>query len=445
MFDEVRKTVAEIAARLRIDDFEIQLSRTDNTGFDIEQRDLTISAQVGITSLGLRLMKKGKITYAFSTEFDKPSLSHVIEVSLANLQPTKLPGFALIPTGLSWDRGDSKIAELVEKPKAFRDLLTTMVKTAWDKGKGKFERLNGGGGVSTGESWVWTAHSPEPAYSRSTAFSASVNLDSRDFEFLVARKLPAGFSIEGLGARVARRLPVKNVNPSDLGVKGKEIDVIVHPICLQSLFKNIISEHLYASNKLTGMSKYSVNNKIASSKVTIADDATHPDLLSAAPTDHEGVPSRRSVFVKKGIFNSFLYDRETAAMDKTDSTSSGMRRPVLAEDLYEAPVRPSLRALVMEPGTVKLTDMIKGIKKGVLLKMLLGIHTADKVSGSFSNTAFMSYVIRNGKLAAATEPGAWAMKGNALELLENITAISSERFLTGSALLPWVKTKLYVG
>jgi len=145
------------------------------------------------------------------------------------------------------------------------------------------------------------------------------------------------------------------------------------------------------------------------------------------------------------VFESFLYDAETAILDKTQSTGSGMRRPVLAEDTFEAPVRPSLRALVIEPGKTKLADMMKGIKKGLLLKFLLGIHTADKVSGAFSNTAYMSYVIENGKLTATTEPGTWAVKGNALELLSNISAISQERLMTGSALLPWIKTKLNVG
>lgn len=445
MFEGIRKTIEKIAARHKVDDFEILLSRGDSTSFDIEQRDLTISSEVGIATLGLRLMKRGKLTYASSTAFDESSLEHVISAALTNLQPTALEGFVSIPAGLSWDRADKRVTELVVKPKALRDLLASMVATTWERGKGRFERLNGGGGVSAGEGWVWTAKSSEPAYSQGTAFQVNVNLDSRDFEFLVGRKLPKVSQIENLGVKVARRLPKKILKPADIGLKGKHADVILHPMCLSGIFSTLVAEHIYASNKLSGLSRYKSGEKLASVSVTIYDDATHPDLLSSAPTDHEGTPSVKIPVFQKGIFTSFLYDAETAVLDKSRSTGSGMRRPVLAEDTFEAPVRPTLRALLMEPGKVKLKDMITSVKKGVFLKFLLGLHTADKVTGAFANTAFVSYVIENGKFVATCEPGTWAMRGNALELLKNITAISSERMNLGSALLPWVKTRLYVG
>lgn len=445
MFSDIRKSIEKIAVKYKIDDFEIALSRGDETSFDIEQRDLTISSEVGVAAMGMRLMKRGKLTYASTTVFDEASLEHVIEAALTNLQPTALKGFAVIPEGLSADMADPNVAELVAKPKALRDLLDRTVKATWDKGKGKFERLNGGGSVSSEKNWMFTGHSSEPAYHRSTSFFAHIDLDSRDFEFLVGRKLPRASKIENLGVTVARRLPKKSVKPADIDVKGKELDAIIHPMCLQGIFTTLVAEHIYASNKLAGLSKYRVGRELAASNITVYDDATHPELLSTAPTDNEGVVSQLNVIFDKGVFKTFLYDLETAVLDKKHSTGSGMRRPVLAEEVHEAPVRPTLRGLVMEPGKVKLADMITSVKKGVFLKFLLGLHTADKVTGAFANTAFMSYVIENGKLTATCEPGTWAIRGNALELLKNITAISAERFNMGGALLPWVKTRLSVG
>jgi PmbA protein len=445
MFDEVLKSVKNAAAKHKVDDFEMLLSRGDNTSFNIEQRDMSLSSLVSNATLGLRLMKRGKLTYAMTTSFDQSSIDKVVEAALTNLQPTSLPGFVHIPAGLVSERVDPSIARLLDKPKGLRDMMAEMVTKTFEAGKDRFVRLNGGGGISVGEQWVFTARSEEPSYSRASSFGASVHLDSRDFEFITSRKLPSSAKITSMGAKLARRLRSKNLKPSDVGLKGKKVDVILHPMCLQSLLNTLVSEHIYASNKLSGLTRFRTGEKLASTKVTILDDATHPDLLSSSPTDQEGTPSRSVPIFTKGVFKNFLYDAETAILDKTQSTGSGMRRPVLAEDTFEAPVRPSLRALVMEPGKVKLSEMMKGVGKGVLLKFLLGIHTADKVSGAFTNTAFMSYVIANGKLAANAEPGTWAMKGNALEMLANITAISSERMMTGSALLPWVKTKLYVG
>ncbi len=444
MFDDIKRTIDKIAAKYKIDDYELLLTTGNNTSFNIEQHDLTLSSEVEVSSLAMRLIKNGKLTYASSTVFDEAALDRIIQASLTNLQPTDLVRFAVIPAGLKQDFVDKKLADLLSKPKELRDLLASMAAETFKVGKGKFERLNGGGGVSIGESWVYTAGSPEPAYSRQSAFSVSASLDSRDFEYIVSKKMPRDSAILGLGVKVAKRLPAKNLKPSDLGVKGKSIDVILHPNCFSGLFNQLIAEHIYATNKLSGLSRFKLDEKLASPKLTIYDDATHPELLSSAPTDNEGVVSQKVELFKKGVFKSFLYDAETALVDRHNPTGNGMRRPVLAEDTNEAPIRPSLRSLLMEPGKIKLKDMIKGIKKGVLLKFLLGLHTADKVSGSFANTALMSYVIENGKLVATAEPGTWAMQGNALQMLKNISAVSSERLNMGSALLPWLKTRLQV-
>ncbi|MBN2380313.1 TldD/PmbA family protein [candidate division WOR-3 bacterium] len=445
MFDEVRKRVEKAAAAYKVDDFEMLLSRGDVTSFDIEQRDITISSVVSNASLGLRLLKRGKLTYGMTTSFDQASLDKVVEAALSNLQTTRVSGFAKIPSGMSCEYVDSEIVRLLDKPRKMRDILTEMVASTFDAGKGKFERLNGGCSLNVAEEWVFTSRSQEPAYSSGSAFVVSVNLDSRDFELLALRKLPSSSKITSIGVKVARRLKKKNLKPSDVGIGGKKIDVVIHPMCLQSLIKTVVAEHIYASNKLTGLSGYRPGEKLASSKVTIFDDATHPELFTTSPTDQEGTPSTCNVLFDRGVFKTFIYDRETALLDGVSSTGNGMRRPVLAEDNHEAPVRPTLRGLVMEPGKTKLTDMMTGIKKGILLKYLLGIHTADKVSGAFTNTAYMSYIIENGKLTATTEPGTWAIKGNALEMLKDITQVSSERLGLGSSLLPWVKTSLYVG
>jgi predicted Zn-dependent protease len=445
MFDDIRRIITRIAAKYRVDDFEINLSTGDNTSFNIEQRDLTISTQVGVASLGMRLAKKGKLTYASSTVFDEHTLDRVISAALTNLVPTSLKGFVEIPKGKSSDDSDPEVARFIKNPKALQDILSEMVKRTWSEGKGRFERLNGSGAITDGESWIYTSRSKEPSYIRQTSFGVNVDLDSRDFDFLTGRKLASEPEIASLGANLAKSLPKGSLKPSDIGVKGQVVDVILHPMCLQGLFGLLVAEQIYATNKLLGISKYRVGEKLAAPSVTIYDDATHPELLSSSPTDDEGTVSRRIPIFEAGTFKNFLYDAETAVLDKTSSTGSGMRRSVLAEEANEAPVRPTLRSLVMEPGKARLSDMVSSVKKGIMLKFLLGIHTADKVTGAFANTAFLSRVIDGGKTVATTEPGTWAMRGNALELLKNIEEISAERLNLGSGLLPWVKTRLAVG
>ncbi len=88
--------------------------------------------------------------------------------------------------------------------------------------------------------------------------------------------------------------------------------------------------------------------------------------------------------------------------------------------------------------------MIKGIKRGILLKYLLGFHTANRTTGDFTNTLYVGRIIRDGRLVALPEPGRWAVKGNALDCLKNITAVSRETINVASGVLPWVQVDLTV-
>jgi PmbA protein len=156
------------------------------------------------------------------------------------------------------------------------------------------------------------------------------------------------------------------------------------------------------------------------------------------------VSSRRTPVIEQGILKTYLYDRASGAREGRDSTGNGIRRPVLIEEEHEAPVRCGLRNLIIEPGSTPLAELIKGVKQGLLVKYLLGIHTANRTTGDFSNTIYAGQLIEDGEVTAVVKPGRWGLKGNFLEVLKSIESLSWERFNTGSALLPWVRTRLLV-
>ena len=78
-----------------------------------------------------------------------------------------------------------------------------------------------------------------------------------------------------------------------------------------------------------------LGEKIASEALTIIDDATMPGLFGSSPFDDEGVTSRRTVVIERGVLKSYLLNTYTAlklGLKTTGNASRGLgwerrRRP----------------------------------------------------------------------------------------------------------------------
>jgi len=200
---------------------------------------------------------------------------------------------------------------------------------------------------------------------------------------------------------------------------------------------------------MNGLSELSEGEIVADKKLTIIDTGIKEGLLSSAPTDDEGTVSQENKIIENGVFKTFLYDVISALKAGKKPTGNGMRRPLLAEDDVEAPVRDSLRAFYIPPGEKPLAEMIGGIKKGVYIKAMLGLHTANKIMASFATGVYSGKSIEDGKYKRLLTPGMWNVSANIFDLdgrpgMLRDVELSRETFNTGSSILPWMKVKLRV-
>jgi PmbA protein len=84
-------------------------------------------------------------------------------------------------------------------------------------------------------------------------------------------------------------------------------------------------------------------------------------------------------------------------------------------------------------GDTPLEDMIKGVEYGILLNRFSGASPGP--SGDVSGVAKNSFLIKNGVITDALKET--MVSFNIIDLLMNITAISSERCFNGYNILPW--------
>ena len=163
--------------------------------------------------------------------------------------------------------------------------------------------------------------------------------------------------------------------------------------------------------------KEKISEKLFDQKLSVVDDPTLNGRFNSAPFDDEGVISNRNTLIQEGILKGFYYDLKTAALSGVDPTGNGSR------GLFNPPA-PATSNFIIEPGDTSLQDMIKGIDHGLLVEEALGIGQGNTVSGAFSNTLSLAFLIEKGEIVGRVKNVSIA--GNIYDTLTNVAAISQE-------------------
>jgi PmbA protein len=168
-----------------------------------------------------------------------------------------------------------------------------------------------------------------------------------------------------------------------------------------------------------------LNKNVFDKNFSLTDDSLVAFRPGSRPCDDEGVPSRRTALVNKGIVKAFLYDLQTAALTGKKSTGNGSRsRGGLPA--------PSVSALVVTPGKTTLNEMVSDIKEGLVIEQLMGAEQGNILGGDFSGNVLLGYKIEKGKIVGRVKDT--MVSGNVYQILKDIPAIGSETRWVGGFL-----------
>lgn len=149
--------------------------------------------------------------------------------------------------------------------------------------------------------------------------------------------------------------------------------------------------------------------------LNIIDNGSLPDSIGSYKFDDEGVVSRQTYLIKKGILGGRLHSRETAA--EFNEPLSGNTRAV---DYNFTPIV-RMSNIFIEPGTTPFDEMIASVKDGLYLVSGKGGQT---IGDMFTFGAQYGYVIKNGKLGQMIRD--INLSGNVFTTLMNISAIGND-------------------
>ncbi|MEW6740065.1 MAG: TldD/PmbA family protein [Nitrospirota bacterium] len=200
---------------------------------------------------------------------------------------------------------------------------------------------------------------------------------------------------------------------------GGRMPVVISSEAGGTMIHEAIGHGLEADLAQQGLSVYSkkIGQQVASTAITVIDDATLPNKRGSFSFDDEGTPSKRNVLVKDGILQGYMYDRYTAIVDRTSSTGNGRR------ESYEHKPVPRMTNTFIAPGSLSQDEVIGSVNKGLIVKKMGG-GQVNTVTGDFVFEVQEGYIIENGMIG---EPVRGAtLIGNGPEVLKSIDMVASD-------------------
>jgi PmbA protein len=248
----------------------------------------------------------------------------------------------------------------------------------------------------------------------------------RDSWYAVQRKFAKLDSPEAVGLEAARRTVRK------LGAKKvatQRVPVVFDSETAGSLMGNLCSAVSgYSLYKGASFLAGQLDKSLAPEYVTVYDDGRVVGGLGSRPFDGEGLPTRKTTVVERGILKSYLLD--TYSGRKLGLASTGNASRSVGENPSVGPTN-----FYLAPGTKTAQDIIKTVKQGLYVTDLIGFGI-NMVTGDYSRGA-AGFWIEGGELAYPVEE--ITIAGNLKDMFAGIEMIGSDLVFRGRIASPTVK------
>ncbi len=245
----------------------------------------------------------------------------------------------------------------------------------------------------------------------------------RDYWVSLARSFaglePAAHVGRVAADRVLRRLGARKV-------ETQRVPVVFEPrtarTLLSNLFEAVHGESIYRhASFLAGK----LGEQVAAETLTVIDDGTIPGLFGTTPFDDEGVPSRRTSVIERGVLKSYLLNTYTARKLGMKTTGNAARGITGNAGIGHG-------NLFIERGERTPAEIIAGISNGFYVTELIG-SGVNIVTGDYSRGA-VGLWIRNGEFAFPVSEVTIA--GNLTKMWMDMEAVGSDLEFRSSTAAP---------
>ncbi len=198
-------------------------------------------------------------------------------------------------------------------------------------------------------------------------------------------------------------------------VRSQTARALLGPVVASS-FLGVLASSFLGDQVRKGRSALAdrVGETIYSPLIHLIDDPQVLHGYQPFPFDAEGTLAERTEVVRAGVLQGFLYDGPTAGLVQQRSTGNAIRIS------YKEPPRVGMSNFLVQPGTATLAELMVALGDGFLISDVIGVHTADPVTGDFSLGASGYWVERGEKQGAVRGV---AISGNLHELFNRVIQV----------------------
>ncbi|MFH1873837.1 MAG: TldD/PmbA family protein [Pseudomonadota bacterium] len=201
--------------------------------------------------------------------------------------------------------------------------------------------------------------------------------------------------------------------------KAGPMTVVLSSTAGGTMIHEAVGHGLEGDLAVQGLSVYNgrIGEKVASSLITVYDDATLVGHRGSFVFDDEGTPSQKTCLIEKGVLKGYLADRVTALKSNAISTGNGRRQSYAHVPMVR------MTNTIIAPGQDDPEKILQETKTGLFVTRMGG-GQVNTVNGDFTFEVQEGYEIENGKIGQLVR-GA-SLIGNGPKILENIDRVGND-------------------
>ena len=394
--------------------------------------------------VGLRVFVGQRTASTSSSDFSRESIERLIGGALELAKITSEDPFAGLPEAGAFGKLDEDLGlyfdDVQAMPPAERIEIarqTEAVAMAYDT---RIQNSGGGGfDASTSHKILMNSRGFQGEYRKSYCGFSCVPIAQeatggmqRDYWYSSARTTKKLDTPEAVGEEAARRT-LRRLGARR--VPTQKAPVVFSPEIARSIIGNVFeAANGDAIYRQASFFAEMLGQKVAGDNITVVDDGTMVfdgvGGFGTQPFDGEGLPTRRTVVVERGVLKNYMMNTYTArklGMHSTGNASRGLAGApgIGAGNFY------------LEPGTLPPEAIISDVKQGLYVTQTMGFGV-NLVTGDYSQGASGLW-IENGELAYPVEE--ITIAGNLKDMYRNIVAIGNDLVFRSSSAAPTIRVE----
>jgi len=378
--------------------------------------------------VGVRVISDGRLGYAYAADPDPDEIADVVAQARTNAALASPDDGNVLPDPQPIEPLDGiLLQDLLDATPEEKVALAFAIENAC---RAADQRVKGVESAQYGEGLgrvaVASTSGVEATAERGDCWAAAVALSSdgdgetqTGFGLQIARR-PADLDVEGAGREAAdRAVRLLGARKPPTG----RMAILLDPFSAAS-FLGVVTAGLSAESVLKGRSLFAgrIGEQVASEKFQLIDDGRELAGPGAEPFDGEGVPTRRTPLIERGVLRGYLHNTYTAARMGGSSTGNASRAG------FKSTPGVAPTNLILAPGGDSPEKLAAGAGRALLVQDLIGVHSgANPISGDFS-VGVNGLMLEGGAPAGAVREATIA--STVLDILRDVVAVGNDlRFL----------------